>query len=59
MQTTIRHTLEAVDLQNVDVLEEGIAPSVIGTMCVRDGGGPTEPPPPCDPNSTGCDTLPG
>ena len=45
---------DAVELYDVDVLEEGLAPSFdMGIMCApAPGPGPTEPSPPAPPDTT-------
>ncbi len=45
--------IEALNLQDVDVLEEGVAPAPILTIMSQDGG-PTPPPtpPPSPPDTT-------
>ena len=40
-----RNVIEALNLDDVDVLEEGVAPAPILTIMSQDGG-PTPPPPP-------------
>lgn len=44
--------VEIIEIDTIDILEEGLAPSYVGIMCVDCSGGkcppPTEPSPPRD-----------